>query len=338
MKNGDFLSVYGTSASPSNYRIGERQENLGNGDIYVFKCQFIECKATGSSDGGAIFVSSSESTKMLLESSNFIRCRTERNAGAIYFAEDGSCVFSKVCGFGCYTTGTEDCYMFDYICCSKDLSYKNQINDTTVTHSINENSMGSMEHDNGIALFKSLNSSLNKCNHDPGMYCNFYKSMLISFCSLDNNTASTSSIVLVICHNTKKCEMKFSNIVKNNHVQDSTEEGIILAEGDLVIKDSCIIENEATYTFYERLKSCSITVDNCTLDEDIESKTGNYVMITNISSSSFINALVHLTTGNCVITKKRRNFCQTRKEFWKMRRTVDITQIMALILVPSFIH
>ena len=50
------------------------------------------------------------------------------------------------------------------------------------------------------------------------------------------------------------------NIIRNEHVENSESDGIIGSSEELVLKDSC-----------------SITVDNCTLDEDVESKTGNSI-------------------------------------------------------------
>ena len=350
MKNGDFHSVYGTEVFPrlSYKQIKERQDSLDKGDIYIFTCAFIECEASGK-QGGAICVSSSESTKMLLESSNFINCKSNNRAGAIYFSSSlGSCVYSKVCGFGCCTVGTKKSYLFDFIFCASNFTYKNQINDSAVAHSVNENSEYTIYHLYGLIVVNGLNSSLNKCLSYAG-FASIEKqsttenpiSCLLSFCSFVNNTACAKQIIYFSILYAHK-EIKLSNIICNENIQDSDPSGIIHSYGNLTIKHSCILGNKANYTFYakqlddflqpEETISCSITVENCTLDEDIDSKKGSYVTISNIATSSFIHALDRLSTKNCGVKN------QTQNAYWKMRRTMAMILITTNLFIPSFLH
>ena len=333
MKNGDFHSVYGTYVHPSlsHKLIKERQANLCDGDIYVFRCEFIECKATGSY-GGAICVSSSTSTKMLLESSKFIKCKTNKGAGAIYFSNNGNSVISKICGFGCFSTGSIN--QFDFVLCSRNISYKNHINDSTITHSISESCTNNLVHNFGFVVINNFNSSLNKCINNAGLLCNPAEtptenpiSCILSFASFVNNTSSEGRIIF-LGNNKAKKKMKLSNIIRNEVIKASTSDGIMHSIGDLTIKDSCILENRANYTFYEQGSSYTITVDNCTLDEDVESKKGSYVLITNKATKSFVHALDHISIRICSYTKQKRNFYQTS----------NIIQIIGLILIPFSLH
>jgi len=62
-----------------------------------------------------------------------------------------------------------------------------------------------------------------------------------------------------------------------------------------MIKDSCILENTANYIFYSY--SGTTTLTNCTVDKT--TKYGNLV-IQNTVTKSFILALNHMSTRNCI--------------------------------------
>jgi hypothetical protein len=91
-----------------------------------------------------------------------------------------------------------------------------------------------------------------------------------------------------------KIEMKNCNILRNTQGSLSSE-GTIYTYGNLMIENSCILENKATYIFYAT-SSGIITLSNCTVDG-----TGNTgsLIIQNTVTKSFILALNHLSTGNC---------------------------------------
>ena len=132
MKNEDFSSFFGSSFDPtlSNQKIRERQANLGNGNIYAYNCEFADCKAT-SSNGGAICVSSSSSTQMLVDNCMFQRCRTISSGicSCIYYSNGGSIIISKVCAFNCSSASGE---AFCGIWCTLSAEYKNYVLDSSV--------------------------------------------------------------------------------------------------------------------------------------------------------------------------------------------------------------
>ena len=338
MKNGDFLSVYGVDVSPSskNARIKTSQNFSSSTNIYVFGCEFVECSSS-SSAGGAIRVSSSSSTKMLVEKSTFYRCKTTGYySGAISFGTEGNCVLSEICSFECCTT-TDHQFQFAKIWCTNSKEYINRLNDSTISRSINDNSGTSFDPYHGVVTLTNNNFSLNNCKFRPCCWLDPTEETTFTYCynTDSNNTAELWQITVFVNYN-GGFEIKFCNIIKNEILNRTAEGGIIYTNRNLTIRDSCILENKATCILYEDSYSryrYTITVSNCTLDEDFELKKESYVTITNKAKSSFIHALNHLSTGNCEakydvvgsltpngFTEKRRNDIQTQIAYWKTKQ------------------
>jgi hypothetical protein len=339
MKNKDFLSVYGTDVFPSTYntKFSESKRNLGRGNIFVSSCQFIECKS--DSNGGGIYVSATNDTKMLVEKSTFDNCQTTASGsgGAIHFGFSGNCVLSEVCGYECRASSNNQ---FDYIQCTESVSYKNYVNDSTIFHSVNENSGSAVTHYHGIVLFKGVNCSFNRCKQNAACVSGntasttkYRVTCTLSFCSFTNNNATQGKIIYLYI-NTGNKEIKSCNIVDNSQ-EDLATKGIIHIGGPCEIKDSCITGNIAKYTFYEGVSSSTITVSNCTLDADVESKKNYRVTIKNKATSSFIIPLVHLKTDKCAM--------KTSSKFWHTQGSSllihmkDIIRMMTLIFTISFL-
>ena len=120
----DFHSIYGTDVTPypCETEVVTRHGSLGQDNIYVSLCQFIECKA--SSTGGAIYVSSTNYTKILIEQSSFSKCQVTYgyNGGAIYIGSQGNCVLYGVCGYACCTTSVFS-YQFCFVQCTSSVDY-----------------------------------------------------------------------------------------------------------------------------------------------------------------------------------------------------------------------
>ena len=305
MIHEDWLSIYGEHLSPSkkNTKFTERSENFGNGDIYVYRCEFNKCKIQNS-NGGAIFISSSEGTKFLLEKSLFFYCQTfvSGSGGAIYFGDDGNCTLIEVCGYSCCSSDTQ---AFSFIGCTNNANYKNYMKDSSVSYCSNtvDDAAEIIVNYFGDDLFSRVNASNNKCGYNSG--CWFYPSISsnecpitcsLSYCSFVNNTAHNSRVVSLSMQYSSK-NFIYCNSVNNR--QNDLSYGIFYIEGNIEIKYSCILGNIAKYTFYENIKTNMIMVSNCTLDIDIESKKNEYVVIKNIVPGSYTLALFHLSTGNC---------------------------------------
>ena len=94
--------------------------------------------------------------------------------------------------------------------------------------------------------------------------------------------------------------MDVCNVLNNKQTESSY--GIIYANANLLIKDSCILGNDKNKNvFYEDHSSCKITISNCTIDDDIFTNGRYYrsVTVNKTIENSFINALSHIATRNC---------------------------------------
>jgi hypothetical protein len=88
--------------------------------------------------------------------------------------------------------------------------------------------------------------------------------------------------------------MKSCNILRNTQGTLGTE-GTIATWGNLMIEDSCILENIADCIFFQG-SSYTITISNCTVDS---TSNNGYLTTQNTVTKSFILALNHISTQNC---------------------------------------
>jgi hypothetical protein len=275
--------------------------NYSSGSVYVLNCLFN--RITSGSYGGALYCSGSV-TYLLIESSSFFTCRTSaKYGGAIYFqnTNNGESVLHEVCGYDCCSTYTGDVPydQFALIYIKNVASSKNYFNYSSISHCVNErsDSRHTVRLYYGKICCPSVNLSMNKCGVCSGILCQPYYDSSSITCSVsyssftDNNAPGYN-----FNHFTNldgKCEMKSCNVLRNTHGPSSG--GIISANGNLNIEDSCILENTATYIFYTH-NSYSITLSNCTVDKTTNS---GYLTIKNIVTKSFILGLNHISTQNC---------------------------------------
>ena len=232
---------------------------------------------TSSSSGGALsFSGLSQESKLFIEQSSFTECHTDGNGGAIYFCCNGQCVLSKVCGYKCSTTNSADC-QFDYVYTSDALTYKNEVNDSSIVYTFNSNNAWyTLFHYYGRIIVNSVNVSRNYCYGTSGIYCYPSKSTQTSSCApsclitlstFTNNTAHTYYICLELSKSDAYKEIRQSNVIRNT--QTSQSYGIIYSNCNLNIISSCILENVAQYILYEGSSSYSIKVINSTTDSSI---------------------------------------------------------------------
>ena len=337
MKNEDWSLHYESNASLSKQKIEESQTNLGTGEIYVTECQFISCEVTDEM-GSAICVNASlDSTKMLVETSLFQNCKTissNNECGTICFGPKGSCVLSKVCCYNCSTPFVS----FSLVVCSQGDGYKNNVLDSSVC-CCNSGDQLVLCHLFGINAISCLNNSFNRCILGS-LGCASYSPTIagkVAFSSFIKNTAEQLGIIGFITANI----LSSSNIIDNEFNNDAS--GIIfIALDSLEVKDSCILNNIANYTFFVHVDAKDITVNNCILDEDIDSKINEHVTITNKVSSPFENKLVHLSTGACEAIKyqnkkKLRNFCITQNVYYLILRKLELTLTAITTIIISFL-
>jgi hypothetical protein len=270
------------------------RQTPSNTYLYVLNCLFNSITSTGN--GGAFYCTS---TYLLVELTSFFSCKTSGGmGGAIYFSNSGGqCVLYEICGYDCCTTDSNYAH---FICTyvNNAISSKNYVNYSSISRCVNNNHWSTLLLHNGKILCPSVNLSNNKCYGEfvlyyPISYSNTVTCSL-SFSSFADNIAS-QFICLLLWTGGAEYEIKSCNILRN--IQDTLSSyGTITTDGNLNIVDSCILENIATYIFYQQSSSYTITLSNCTVD-----KTSNngYLTTQNTVTKSFIFALNHMSTQNC---------------------------------------
>jgi hypothetical protein len=291
----DYFTGTPTSLQTTEYT--SRQTPSGT-NVLVSNCLFKFITTT--SQGGALYCYNSV-TNFLVESTSFFSCKTSRNEGAIYFLNtDGQCVLYKVCGYDCCTTSGYS-YQFAYMQVKKTALSMNYVNYSSVSSCVNEYSGAcyTLTLERGKICCTSVNLSLNKCYSQSGIACYPTVDTNSVTCSLtyssftDNHATGYNCIYLDT--GGANYEIKSCNVIRN--IQGSLNAyGTIYTTGNLIIEDSCILENTATNIFYQYSSSYTITISNCTVDKT----TCNQNLVTqNTVTKSFILALNHMSTRNC---------------------------------------
>jgi hypothetical protein len=295
----DFFSgtTPATPLVPKQYT--SRQTVSGN-YIHVTNCLFNQI--TSSSNGGALYCSSA--TYLLVESSYFYSCKTtSTHGGAIYFSySSGECVLHRVCGYSCFSTNIDSTTygQFAYISVNNVASSKNYVNYSSITRSVGELTTvwHPLDLNNGKILCPSINSSMNKCGYRTGASCYPFLDSNSVTCQLtystfaDNN--STGHRCIYFSRSGANYEIKYCNVIRNTQI--SSSQGTIDVTGNTTITESCILENNATNVF-SASTNCIITLLNCTVDRTTSTGT---LKIQKTATKSFIHALNHISTGNCI--------------------------------------
>jgi hypothetical protein len=236
-------------------------------NVYVSNCLFRSI--TSTSDGGALFLSTSVSF-LVVESSSFFTCKSSSNrGGAILFinTNSGQCVFYAVCGYDCSAPNYNS--MFSRVDLYNAASSKNYVNYSSISRCVDlgSSSWHTLFHQYGKICFPSINVSMNKC-YSQLVCCNPLSdsnSIICSYSSFaDNYVTSYTSIYL--SRVSANCEIKSCNIIRNTQGTLGSE-GTIYTRGNTFIDDSCILENNANYIFYVSSSSYTITLTNCTVDK-----------------------------------------------------------------------
>jgi hypothetical protein len=335
----DYFS--GTPETTLNSLQYRSRQNPSVSSVYVSSCLFNEC-TVASGHGGALCCTSA--TYLFVESSSFFSCKTSSgNGGGIYFANTGSgqSVLYKICCNNCSSTA---CGSFARIDIQNLATNKNYVNYTSIAHCMDDisGSHCTLCPQYGVVYCPSINVSINKCPSYSGMLSYpFVRSNSVT-CSLsystftDNNSSQHGCIW---CNNDgAKYEIKCCNVLRNTQV--STSNGIVYTKGNLMIVDSCILENKANYILYA-YSTYIITLSNCTVDTTL--KYGSVVTQRTVTKS-FINTLNHMSTQNCHseynsagdLTKKSFCYYNTCKNQYQAR-IGDFFSLIKIFLV-AFIH
>jgi hypothetical protein len=310
-----FADFYGSGYSNVNHFTGPEYtvspQTPTSNNVFVHDCTFRSC--TSSSHGGALYCHSSNNViKLLVGRTSFTSCRTSKEyGGAIYFDSQtsGECILNKICGFDCLSTYSGwSLGQFVYALTKNDATFKNHVNDSSFTRTskVGTYSCYSLRLFYGNILCPSVNITKNECYHCSALVCRATgSSTLVTCCvlysSIVNNTANGDWCCIAFGSNSVSSQLMGTCNVLNNK-QTNSNYGIIWANANLFIKDSCILGSDKDKkVFYEDHASCKITISNCTIDDDIFSNGRYYgsVTVNKTIENSFINALSHISTRNC---------------------------------------
>jgi hypothetical protein len=292
---------YFSTTNPTNLKSQtyNSRQTPSNSSVYVSNCLFNSI--VESNQGGALYCSSSV-TYFLVESSSFFSCKTSGGyGGAIYFSNSGGqSVLHEVCGYDCCTTNSND-FQFAYILVNNAASSKNYVNYSSITRCVNSypNSQHTMYLYNGQIYCPFVNSSMNKCYRVSGISCYPYVNSSSVTCSLTYSSFTDNFDAHWICiylwSGGANFEMKSCNILRNSQ-GDTGSHGTFYTNGNVMIENSCILENKAPCIFTQTQSSYTITVSKCTLDKTTNNQN---LVIQNTVTESFILALNHMSTRNC---------------------------------------
>jgi hypothetical protein len=204
----------------------------------------------------------------------------------------------KVCGYDCYSTGSNPYGMFIYTVVNDVASSKNYVNYSSIGRcvGVNSDSCSTLCLGRGKICCPSVNSSMNKC-YSRSIYYYPYSDSNSVTCSLTyssfTDNINTGYNCIYLSTSSAKYEIKSCNILRNTQGSLDTD-GTIRANGNLVIEDSCILENRATRNFHQT--SSYTTLSKCTVDS---TSNNGYLTIQNTVTKNFILALNHMSTKNC---------------------------------------
>jgi len=331
----------GTTPNRTNSQTYTSRQVFSGTYVCVSNCLFKSITAT--SEGGAMYCSSV--TNLLVESTSFFSCTTTSSGGAIYLVNgNAQCVLYVVCGYECCST-TSGNSQFAYIVINNAVSSKNYVNYSSISRSMSEvsGSYQPLRLSNGKICCPSVNLSMNKCHYRSAIYCEPYSDSNSVTCSLTYSTFADNNATGYTCirfgTSSAQYEMKSCNIIRNTQVTLNTE-GTIRSNGNLMIEDSCILENTATYMFYAS-SSYTITLSKCSVDKT--TSTGSF-KLQNTLTKSFILALKHMSTQNCHAEYDSNGcptpiiqLCYTFKNFFLQPRLRDVVSLTS-ILFFNFIH
>jgi hypothetical protein len=275
---------------------------LNDTNVYVNNCIFSNIVST--SFGGAI-LSDKCVSKLLVEQSSFIACKTSNSSGGgVFFVNtnSGQCVMSKICAFNCSTTLNITTYgQFAYIVAQNNLNKKNHLRDSSVAHTLKESKRSeyTVTLSYGGVKFESDNISNNDCSDTSAFHCSptIYGSSYVSYSSIVNNTAINYGCIFFTAVTTGGASYSMTSCNILNNEQYSSDFGTIMVYfGSLVIKDSCILGNNNEKTVFYKIHAGSIQVTNCTIDND---KYAGSVSIDKDIENTFFNPLSYIVTEIC---------------------------------------
>ena len=310
-----------------------------SGNAHVKNAIFKELSPESS--GGAIYCSGS-SLLFLAEATSFLNCTPSGQGGALFLSITGESILSKICGFGCFSTGSSD--QFDYIKVTSDASKRNELLDSSVCRCVQRSKNEMVRHNYGKVHFNDDNISLNECNCYSAIDSDNQNAesnefgFTLEYSSIANNSASIA--ICILTSNANKKLISSCNILMNKH--NNALNGIIHMGYETCINDSCILGNVGQYIIY--VTTSTGTVSNCTLDFTSSSVSG--ASITNQASSSFINRIECFSTALCEAfydsfgdltvfplkkTRKTVCTCKRKSHVWNAYLVIELITMIGIV-------
>ena len=326
------------------------QQNPSGRYIYVAQSFFTSFSV--SYTGGCIKVEDN-SIDVLLEESYFTNISSSTWGLAVSF-NVRNVVYNKICGVDCKATTPNYSEIFDRAQTPDNIDNMNHANLSSFA-SIKDlgQSIWILSRRYGQIILESTNVSFNECTRCSALGCYLsYRSgvisSLISFCSFSNNSATSYNMILFDSNNQYiKNKIEACNIINNK--QKTNDKGLISSESELIINDTCILNNDATL-IVSVYNSYSMTIMNSYSDHP-SYKTG-IVAFETWAEDIFINAIVMFNTGKCIAsfdsfgsitaTEKRKrkshcykSACSCEKSGLLNRSTRFILCILMIQMRPS---
>jgi hypothetical protein len=249
----DYFPGSNTITYSKQYTVRQTPTASSDGGVYILNSLFKSCISTDN--GGALFCNAT--VYLLVESTSFFSCKINSSyGGAIYFYNiiNGQCALNRVCGHDCGSTSSSSWGQFANIQVNNSASSKNYVEYTSVVRTLSDYSFANrvLSIENGRIRFPSVNCSMNKCTHHSAISCRPFSdpnsvTCTFSYSSFADNNSTASNCIRFYMHNAAY-EMKCCNIIRNR--QNLSSLGILEIYGNLTIKDSCILENQAVCIFY----------------------------------------------------------------------------------------
>ncbi|HPW67796.1 MAG TPA: hypothetical protein PLS84_12045, partial [Salinivirgaceae bacterium] len=121
----------------------------------------------------------------------------------------------------------------------------------------------------------------------------------MSYDSIVNNTANGSYGCFYLRNLGSSHCIDACNIINND--QTATDYGTFIVEASLLVKDSCILGNNKENKVFYAISSKTITISNCTIDDDIftSSRYFGNVTVNKTIERTFNISLSHIATQGC---------------------------------------
>ena len=320
----DFYSESATKI----YEFEKNQIKISSENTYVKRSIFENLSS--ESKGGAI---SCENANLLFlcEEVSFLNCTSTEKGGAMYLTIISESILYKVCGFGCISQNQSR--QFDNIEVENDLTKRNEVLDTSITHSIQKGNLSTIVcHKNGKNSFHTANISQNECLDYSSVVCDSqatssdeYASRL-EYCSIANNTARDYISIYLRSNESKKL-ISFCNILGNEQLGERC--GIIQTHGVTLIKKSCILGNKGNKIILIKSGDGS-QISSCSIDFPPSKAEG--ATITDSCTKSFINKIIGYKTHGCDAEFDSFGNLTFAVKTNIKKKTVDIDLIIELIL------